>query len=91
MLAVLDTLDLKLTMNKPLITGILISCFSASMGFGLSQLTVIGEVKQHSTEIKNLLKDTGELRNDFREMIKQNQEFIQLLRTQNELLRQRLP
>lgn len=84
--------------NKPIVTGVLISLLSGSLGFGFSQIVVVQEVKGHTIEIKQLkdadrvlAENNKELREQLTRLLVQNQEFINLLRVQNELLMRKYP
>ena len=81
---------------KSVITGILVAIFAAALGFGASQATLAIEVKSHTVELQHLKEMDAKLSGDLsderalqRELLKQNQEFINLLRIQNELLAQK--
>jgi hypothetical protein len=78
---------------KTIIASLFLALFSASVGFGFSQMAVVAEVKTSTTEIQHLKGADKELRDIvsedrtlMKEILRQNQEFIQLLKLQNELL-----
>lgn len=68
----------------------LLTILGVSLGFSASQLTLAGDVKQSTVEIRVLKETNHEMRININEVIKQNQQFIQLLREQNELIVQQL-
>lgn len=91
------TEDPGVTMRN-IISGIFISIFAASLGYGVSQASLAVEVKSHTVELKHLKEmdatlaiSLSEDRALTREILKQNQEFINLLRVQNEILLQQHP
>lgn len=51
-------------MKNQVVTGILIALFSGSLGFGFSQLTFGGDVKQHNVEIIALKEADTMIRKD---------------------------
>jgi hypothetical protein len=98
------------TMFRSIITGILLTAFGSSIGFGVSQMTVAQEFRSHAAEgaikYSNLVKTDDELKEMIYEMKQssaahmrevidlfkaysaQNQELINLVKVQNEMLRQ---
>lgn len=98
------------TMFKSIMTGILLTAFGSSIGFGISQMTVTQDFKAFSvltsSEIAHLKKADFDLQKtiddmriiseermkDVIDLIKsgyvQNQELINLIKVQNEMLRQ---
>lgn len=89
-------------MKQETVIKVLIAALGLTGGFGLSQLTVAGEVSKHAVEIINIRKELADerVRTDERirnvanlmaEMVRQNNEFINLLRVQNEILNRRQP
>lgn len=72
-----------------------IALFSALLGFSVSQIGVVGEVKANAAEIQHLKNKDADLDKYITSvsatanaLIQQNQEFINLLKVQNELLMQ---
>jgi len=97
-------------MNRnQIIGGILIGLFSLSVGFDISQIGIVTEVREHTVEIRQMKQSSTEERSrtDARifqvaeliravidadkERQKTLQEFIQILRVQNELLQRNRP
>ena len=79
--------------SENIIPGIIIAVCASVFGFGISQATLAVDVKTHAVEISHLKEETkrqialhSEDKQLVLEIIKQNQEFINLLRVQNELL-----
>lgn len=97
-------------MFKSIITGILLTAFGSSIGFGISQMAVAQDFKSHAAEglikYSNLVKTDDELKEMIYDMKQssaahmkevidlfkaysaQNQELINLVKVQNEMLRQ---
>lgn len=82
--------------SENIVPGVIIAICAAALGFGVSQATLAIDVKSHSVEISNIKEEQkralsmqSDDRSMVREIIRQNQEFINLLRVQNELLLKR--
>lgn len=84
--------------RHPLIAGLIVALFGAAMGFGSSQLFIVGEVKTNTvsiaTEKEERTKDEQRESQDitnltllFSKNLDQNRELIELVKVQNELLR----
>lgn len=79
-------------------TGVIISICSVAVGFGVSQATLAVEVKTQSVELKNLkeadsrnIADHAMIKDMLYKVLDQNQDFINLLKVQNELLMKKIP
>lgn len=85
------------SMIKQIVTSVVVGIFGASIGFGTSQLTVGGEVKTHTVEIREL-KETDKRLDatlashhlTFNKLLETNQDLINLIRVQNELLNRKI-
>lgn len=82
--------------SENIVPGIVVAICAAVLGFGVSQATLAVDVKTQRVEINQLKYDHTRLDNQLNndrlmhvELIKQNQEFINLLKVQNELLMKR--
>ncbi len=85
-------------MKQDLSKILFVALFSATIGFGFSQVTVVGEVKCNTTDVQHLKEKDKALDDRISNMtllvnkiIEQNQEFINALKVQNELLMQKRP
>ena len=82
---------------KSALVGLTIALCSGSFGFGISQATLATEVKLHALAINQIQKDVQQEKDNserrmervtslVESMFRQNQDFINLLKVQNELL-----
>lgn len=77
------------TRGTKILVSILLCLLSATCGFAVSQIAVVGDVKGHTIEIRDLKESVLNLHQELTAIIGENRELINLVRVQNEILKEK--
>jgi len=69
--------------NNEWFIRVLLTIAALAIGFGISQITLAGDVRENSTEIRSMKDQNKELIGLMRDLVSQNGEWLALERNRN--------